>query len=284
MDESRGRHCDPLPIDASHPALDSNAMSDAKRIVFLHHGLFGFGNFDLGKVRMRYFSGGIEPALTKLGCTVFSTQVHPTAGIEQRARELKSQILLRTRTLGQRNARVTIIGHSMGGLDARHMIAHLGMADRVEALVTISTPHRGSPYADWVFDNLGTKLRGADLIRTLGIELRALADLRIDAMRVFNDQTPDEVAVNYFSIATFQTPSRIAPFLLPCHKIVFAREGENDGVVSVKSAIWGTHLETWQTDHLHAVNRRFTPRTMMKSGDVSERYSKLIERINGSAA
>lgn len=228
---------------------------------------------------MRYFSGGIEPSLAQMGCMVFSTQVHPTAGIEQRARELKTQILKQTRGIGRRDARVTIIGHSMGGLDARFMIRHLGMDDRVEALITIATPHRGSPYADWVFENLGTKLRGIDLVRKLRIDLCALADLRVSAMQTFNEMTPDVGTVSYYSIATFQTPSRIAPFFLIPHKVVFAREGENDGVVSVKSAIWGTHLDTWQTDHLHAVNRRFTPRTMLKSGDVSARYAELMSRI-----
>lgn len=256
-------------------------MADAKRIVFLHHGLFGFGNLDIGKVRLRYFSGGIEPSLTRAGCVVVATRVHPTAGIEQRARELKTQILRHLRTLGDRNARVTIIAHSMGGLDARFMITHLGMADHVEAVITIATPHRGSPYADWVFENLGTRMRGIELVRKFKIELTALADLRVSAMSRFNEQVPDEKGVGYFSVATFQKPSRIAPFFLPCHKVVFEREGDNDGVVSVKSAIWGTHLDTWQTDHLHAVNRRFTPRTMVKSGDVSDRYAKLIEQICG---
>ena len=51
--------------------------------------------------------------------------------------------------MGREKDRVVIIAHSMGGLDARYMISRLGMDDRVTALVTITTPHRGSPYADW---------------------------------------------------------------------------------------------------------------------------------------
>lgn len=254
-------------------------MSDSKPIVFLHHGLFGFGNFELGKIRMRYFSGGIEPGLRRMGCEVILTHVHPTAGIEQRARELKTQVLRHLRTVGKRQARVIIVGHSMGGLDARYMIHELGMAERVAALVTIATPHRGSPYADWVFENLGKRMRGIELVRKFKIELTALADLRTTAMAGFNEQIADRPGVGYYSIATFQKPSHLAPFFLVPHKVVFEREGDNDGVVSVKSALWGTHLDTWQTDHLHAVNRRFHPRTMMKAGDVSERYVKLIHEL-----
>ena len=52
-----------------------------------------------------------------------------------------------------------IIAHSMGGLDARHAIAHVpGLAGRVATLVTIGTPHRGSPVADAIAGDVGTGL------------------------------------------------------------------------------------------------------------------------------
>ena len=44
-------------------------------------------------------------------------------------------------------AKVNLIAHSMGGLDARVML-NRGYVDRVGALITISTPHRGSAVAD----------------------------------------------------------------------------------------------------------------------------------------
>lgn len=45
--------------------------------------------------------------------------------------------------------KVNIIGHSMGGLDARHMITNMGGAEWVSSLFTIGTPHRGSFHCDW---------------------------------------------------------------------------------------------------------------------------------------
>src|SRR5205814_1162022 len=45
-------------------------------------------------------------------------------------------------------AKVNIVAHSMGGLDAREVISVLGYGDRVASLTTISTPHRGSHIAD----------------------------------------------------------------------------------------------------------------------------------------
>ena len=40
-----------------------------------------------------------------------------------------------------------LIAHSMGGLDARHMIVREGMAERVASLTTVGTPHNGTPVA-----------------------------------------------------------------------------------------------------------------------------------------
>ncbi|MDY6779762.1 MAG: alpha/beta fold hydrolase [Halobacteria archaeon] len=39
---------------------------------------------------------------------------------------------------------VTVIGHSMGGLDSRWYIEIMGGEDYVDSLVTLSTPHRGT--------------------------------------------------------------------------------------------------------------------------------------------
>jgi len=43
--------------------------------------------------------------------------------------------------------RFHIVGHSMGGLLARHYIQHCGGDRRVKSLITLGTPHRGTPTA-----------------------------------------------------------------------------------------------------------------------------------------
>ena len=78
-----------------------------------------------------------------------------------------------------RARKVNIIAHSMGGLDARYAIAKLGLADRVASLVTIGTPHLGTPLA-----NLGARL--SDLLRLkslLGrvVDIDAFYNLTSDA-------------------------------------------------------------------------------------------------------
>ena len=196
-----------------------------------------------------------------------------------RARQLKAHILTQLRAIGKPNDKVIIIAHSMGGLDARYMIARLRMADRVAALITLSTPHRGSPYADWCMKNLGKRMGGLKLIKLLHLDLQAIRDLTTEECAKFNDRTPDSPRVKYFSISGARPWHRMAPIFLHSQKIIADAEGPNDGMVSVQSATWGQHLETWPCDHLHMVNRRLVPKLGAHSSDVCDRYVKLLERL-----
>src|SRR5947209_5831161 len=139
---------------------NSNPRSSSMLPVVLHHGMFGFGNFQLGRFKLSYFAGGIEQAISQRGHPLIVSRVHPTAAIATRARQLKETILRRLEILGRPRDRVVIIAHSMGGLDARYMISCMGMENRVAALATISSPHHGSSYADWCLRHLGQRLGG----------------------------------------------------------------------------------------------------------------------------
>src|SRR3954454_24456744 len=108
--------------------------------IVLHHGLGGLTSMKLGPLQLNYFRG-IDTALATGGRRVIVPQVHPNAGIETRARQLKAQIIRHQRAAGQPDEPVIIVAHSMGGLDARYMIRKLDMESRVAALLTITTPH-----------------------------------------------------------------------------------------------------------------------------------------------
>jgi triacylglycerol lipase len=246
--------------------------------IVLQHGLFGFGNFGIGNLRLSYFHK-IDRALSRRGHPLIVSQVHPTGSIEKRAAQLKRTIIEQC-DLQKINERVVIVGHSMGGLDARYMITHLGMADRVAALVTISAPHRGSPYADWCLLNLGKRLGGLKLVRLLRLDVQAIADLTTTSCAAFNEQVPDHRDVQYFSVSAARAWHHIPPFLLHSYKLIYDLEGDNDGLVSIRSATWGQHLETWPADHLHVINKRFVPEIRNKTGDIVPYYLKMIDRVN----
>ncbi len=245
--------------------------------IVLHHGLFGFGNLGVGKLKLSYFHK-IDRALADRGHPLIIANVHPTGPIRLRASQLKKIINHQCRELGIRD-RVIILAHSMGGLDARYMICKLGMAEKVSALVTISTPHRGSPYADWCLLNVGKRMGGLKLMKLLGLNVQAITDLTTRACAEFNDLIGDHPAVKYYSISAARPIHRVPAFMMHSHKLISDLEGENDGLVSVTSAAWGRHLETWPADHLHVINKRFVPEIKNRTGDIVPYYLKMIERI-----
>jgi triacylglycerol lipase len=233
--------------------------------IILHHGLFGVGSFK-----------GIDRAITDAGYPAFVSTVHPTAGIEKRARQLQQWVLsIVPRFHGKR---AVLIAHSMGGLDARYMLSHLGMAKHIDALLTISTPHRGSPYADWCAQHLGRKLRGFEVVRRFGLDMDGVLDVTTDRCARFNQETPDVPGVRYFSVSIACPWRELPAFGIPSWYIVQRADGDNDGLVSVNSARWASHLATWRTDHWRAINQRYGI-AAIKAGDISPEYLGLIRGI-----
>ena len=255
----------------------SSSRNGATPIV-LQHGLFGFGEIQVGQFKLGYFHG-IDRAIGERGHPVIISRVHPTGSIAKRASQLKQNILRQLSIIGREKERVVIIAHSMGGLDARYMLAKLGMDDRVRALVTISTPHRGSSYADWCVTHLGQRLGAAKFLNMLNLDVEAVSDLTTASCARFNDDVPDAPNVRYFSVSSARPWHRVPPFFFHSHQVIQAIEGDNDGLVSVKSAHWGEHLETWPADHLHVLNKRFVVELKEPTGDMTPRYLKLLDRL-----
>src|SRR3954469_20978251 len=107
--------------------------------IVLVHGLLGFDRLQVGGLTLVNYFPGVVEALQAGGSRVFAPALSPTAGIAQRAAQLRDFIL---RTCPHEP--VHLIAHSMGGLDARYLVSRLDMADRILTLTTLGTPHRGT--------------------------------------------------------------------------------------------------------------------------------------------
>ena len=245
--------------------------------IVLHHGFMGYGDFAAGPVKVSYF-GRIGRAIADRGHPVVVPWVHPTAGIATRARQLKETILRHLDILGRPQERVVVLAHSMGGLDARYMICKLGMADRVAALLTVTSPHRGSPFADFSVLHLG-RLGALRLLGAAGLDVQAANDLTTRHCRRFNESIPDSPGVKYFSVSAARPWHLIPAFALHAYKVVYDAEGDNDGLVSVKSSTWGTHLGVWPADHWHTLNRRFVLELREPTGDITPYYLAALDRV-----
>ncbi len=247
--------------------------------VVLHHGLFGTGDVRVGPVTLSYFRG-IDRAISGRGHPVIVTKVHPSSSVENRARQLKENVLRSLSAIGRAKQKVILIGHSMGGLDARYAVARLGLAEHVAAVVTVTTPHRGSPVADWAMRNLGDRLGLTRLLEVLHLDFGAIADLTTRRCGVFNQEVANVPGVPYYSVSAARPWHRMPPFALHAHAVIRAAEGDNDGLVSVRSSTWGTHLGTWPADHWHTINRRYLPELPgAATGSIIPYWLRLLDRV-----
>lgn len=242
--------------------------------IVLVHGLLGFDFLRVGEQILAPYFPGIPEALATGGTLVHVARLSPTAGIVQRATELK--LFLDAKEPARP---VHLIAHSMGGLDARYLISRLGMADRVLSLTTISTPHRGSPLADWGMKSVAPLVK--PVLEFLRVPWGAFPDLTVEACRAFNAAVPDVPGVRYYSVA-----GRFAPHWSKWHlhlseRYIERREGPNDGFVSVNSATYGESCEVWDADHMEMVNWRSPVRLFRRRtrSDFAAKYVGLAQRL-----
>jgi triacylglycerol lipase len=194
--------------------------------------------------RGHYFRN-IRSHLAKNGFkNVHHTDVEFAGGVGQRAADLKKEVE-RVLVASKPHTKVHIIGHSMGGLDARHMIVDLGMAESVCSLTTIGTPHHGSSFADW-----GAEHRGEEVVRKLheSIDLDGFLDLKTAPCADFNRRAEAAEADNgvfYQTYSCWEEDSKrvFGPLQLSWKEISKREEGHNDGLVSVTSQRWTSTLK-----------------------------------------
>jgi triacylglycerol lipase len=137
----------------------------ARQHVYLVPGFFGFAN--LGElVYFTHVREYLEEACRREGMEVAIHPVRtlPTSSLRRRARRLLETIA----ETATDDAPIHLVGHSSGGLDVRLLTTPnvaLGddaatepFASRVKTVVTVASPHHGTPVASFFSSILGQKL------------------------------------------------------------------------------------------------------------------------------
>jgi triacylglycerol lipase len=240
--------------------------------IVLAHGLFGFRRIGLGKFTITAYFRGIPEALRAAGNRVAVTRVPAIAGVKLRAKVLAEQI-----DLAFPGQPVHLIGHSMGGLDARQLVADPAWAARVLSLSTIGTPHLGSAIADCARLRVGPVYR---LLRTLGVEHRGFHDLTRRAARAVNRKGFSPEGVLCYCVAGDPEFDDLFWALRPFYEILDGLEGPNDGLVSVESALaFGQPLPKWPVDHFRQMNWHTTPRGPSSTASILQLFDAVLANL-----
>ena len=211
-------------------------------VVFCH-GMLAFSTLKMELPENSNCFWALREFLHPRGFRVFFPQVAPTGSVAFRARQLRDQILRWT------DGPINLVAHSMGGLDARYLISHLGMAERVRSLTTVSTPHRGTALVDWFLANYRQRVPLLLALEAAGFNVDGFRDCCPAACREFNARSPDMPGVTYFSYGGEVPVSRVTAPLRRAWYLLTSLEGPNDGMVSLASARWGEYLGTVHADH-----------------------------------
>jgi triacylglycerol lipase len=267
----------------------SGGASTGPYPIVLAHGFFGFEDFAGVDFATYFFEVKQEFAFVGEP-QVFTPAVDPFNSSTVRGAQLLAHIEQILAETGQ--SKVVIVAHSQGGLDAR-FVAH-ERPDLIAAVVTVATPHQGSPVADialGIVDNPNAAGLVDDLVNAIGAPLYeqingetsvsdALYQFSTPGIQAFNESYPDSPGVFYASLAG-RTDNHLggqacaAEFNLPLiegwklerdptdtllwlsESLLDSDNEPNDGLVRVRDAKRGEFWGCVPADHLDEIGQIF---------------------------
>ncbi len=146
------------------PTPDKKASET--HFIFLVPGIFGFARL-AGYDYFVHVERELARRFGSLGeaCEMVVVPSPPTGSLRRRARVLAETI---NKTCAHRAGPIHLVGHSTGGLDARLLVspaADIGIPpesmqwkSRIESIVSLNSPHYGTPLAQFFSTNSGTRL------------------------------------------------------------------------------------------------------------------------------
>jgi triacylglycerol lipase len=233
-----------------------NASRDAQErspsFIFVH-GILGFSHINLGLWSIDYFRK-LRAALSARHYPASFPALPPTGSVMQRATAL-------AKSLAEIHCeKLILVAHSMGGLDSRYLIHNLDPTHRVQCLITIGTPHRGSPLAAWLLKNKGLVPWLGSIVGGIGLH-----DLTPEACARFNEKNPNRPDVRYLSYAGARPQEEMPKLLRSWTQMIEKNAGDNDSQVPVASAKWGEFQGTVRASHTELVGWPFAlPNSMIQ--------------------
>jgi len=226
--------------------------------ILLVPGAFGVNTSGMFLDPKAYFAD-YEQFFHQKGCVVRKVEFPVDVTIEVRARILRDQAEKLERESAPESP-VTIVAHSQGGLDARYALKTLGLKG-VSTLITIGTPHQGTPLADWVMEH---RSRGSLLYWFL----RIFGNYDLRELSFVGEMTESFLSRNATSFAEVpgvKYASARGACRQVCHwslrlldwlsgKGGIGKADPGDGLIPAESQRFGVDLGEYDLDHISEVS------------------------------
>lgn len=237
---------------------------------------------------LRYFNywGRIPRELKRNGATIYYGNQEAFGTIVYNAGDIRERIFQVMKETG--SEKVNIIAHSKGGLDARYAVSKLDMGPYVASLTMMNTPHRGcrfvdyacrlpdglyrlvASYFDYVFSKMGD--RHPDFYT-------ATHQFSTAESERFNQEVQDVPGVYYQSYTSKMKHPWSHLLLGIPYCMIRPLEGDNDGLVSVESAKWGTFRGVFSNSYARGISHGDIidlKREDYRGFDVIETYVQIV--------
>ena len=204
-----------------------------EEIVLLLHGFFQTRNiWEVMEDRLRF--DGYAVVSFNLGGWLYRFNTHPIDKLTERIAEKVEHLAVR-----HGFERLHIVGHSKGGLLARRYVQHFGGDRRAKSVITLGTPHHGTP----------TALAGVALSGLLRAETSAKEMLPRSPLmeRLNTDHFPADIPL----VSIYSRADLVCPYWC---SILRPRPEEGD-MENIEVPGVGHSAMTWDTRVYHHVRR-----------------------------
>lgn len=208
------------------------------------------------------------------GLTVVVPALRASASLEHRS------VALNKALSPYRNRKLILVGHSMGGLDAKYFALRHAADGQVCAIMTIGTPHRGSPLAKDMLHQ-----RGVFAWLTRLIDRGALKDLHQPPEWIHETALPSNII--RYGVTGAMDIKDMPPLARGFGRRLQSLEGPNDAQVAVKSARFGTETLELEADHWQLIGwnyenpfRSQLPRIRDTRLEVKATIDRMIEQVS----
>lgn len=199
--------------------------------------------------------GRIPAELIKNGAEIFYGNNQSAASVRESAAELAERI--QEIAIRKGYGKVNIIAHSKGGLDSRYAASCCGVLNCIASITTISTPHKGCGFADYLLHTVPVKIQ-KKIESAYNKTLKKLGDQNPDFMAAVKDLTEKNCAElnqamrignienKIFCQSVGSKLNRAANGKFPLnftYPLVKYFDGPNDGLVSVDSFPFGERFQ-----------------------------------------